>query len=73
MDKIPEDRLVVDALQLKKDMFTSRFVRHKSPAEWSTMDNWYFKHICDVLNHARIIFTADVDTLVNKKPQMKSE
>ena len=73
MDSIPKDRLVAEALQLKKDMFCSRFVKHNNPTKWSSMDSWYFKHICDVLNHAKIIFEADIDSLANKQVEITKE
>ena len=73
MDKIPEDRLVVDAIQLKKDMFTSRFVKNNDPTNWDTKDHWYFKHVCEVLNHAKILFQADVDSLATKTVEISKE
>jgi hypothetical protein len=73
MDKIPEDRLVVDAIQLKKDMFTSRFVKNNDPTEWGARDHWYFKHVCEVLNHAKILFQADIDSLATKTVEISKE
>jgi len=73
MDPIPKDRLVVDAIQLKKDMFCSRFVKHNNPTKWTSMDSWYFKHICDVLNHAKLIFEADINSLADKKLELSKE
>ena len=71
MDPLPEDRLVVDAIQLKKDMFTSRFVKYNKPSQWDSMDTWYFNHVCTVLNHAKALFEADVDDLANKQVKIK--
>ena len=73
MDPLPKDRLVVDAIQLKKDMFCSRFVKHNNPTKWSSMDSWYFKHVCDVLNHAKAIFEADIDSLATKELTLSKE
>lgn len=73
MDPLPKDRLVVDAIQLKKDMFCSRFVKHNNPTKWSSMDSWYFKHICDVLNHAKMIFEADIDSLASKEIKISED
>lgn len=73
MDKIPEDRLVVDAIQLKKDMFTSRFVKNNDPTKWDTRDHWYFKHVCEVLNHAKMLFQTDVNSLATKNIELSKE
>ena len=73
MDKIPEDHLIVDAIQLKKDLFTSRFCRNNNPAKWDSMDTWYFKHICTVLEHAKVLFEADVDSLAEKRVNINEE
>ena len=67
MDKIPSDQQIADAIQHKKDMFTSRFIRNNGPKYWDTMDSWYFKHICTVLNHAKSLFETDIDSLASKK------
>lgn len=73
MDPLPKDRLVVEAIQLKKDMFCSRFVKHNDPTKWSSMDSWYFKHVCDVLNHAKMIFEADVNSLASKEIKISED
>jgi len=65
MSKLPTDEQMVLAIQHRKDLFTSRFVSNKT-AVWSSMDNWYFKHICTVLEHAKRVFETPVDELVSK-------
>ena len=61
MSQLPTDEQIVLAIQHKKDVFTSRFVKNTSNNTWSGLENWYFKHICTVLEHAKRIFETDVD------------
>ena len=69
-DNLPSDEQMVRAIKHKKDLFTSRFVKHNKPTEWSSTDNWYFDHVCTVLNHASKMFQVDVDDLINTKPKL---
>lgn len=67
MSQLPTDEQMALAIQHRKDLFTSRFMREKiqGGTRWSSMDNWYFEHICTVLNHAKKVFETPVDDLVN--------
>jgi len=67
MSKLPTDEQMVLAIQHRKDLFTSRFVTRTS-ANWCSMDDWYFKHICTVLDHAKRVFEVSVDDLTTTKP-----
>ena len=64
MSKLPTDEQMVLAIQHRKDIFTSRFMKQRGTS-WSTMDNWYFNHICTVLEHAKRVFQVDADNLVD--------
>jgi hypothetical protein len=63
--QLPTDDQVIQALKHKKDVFTSRFIKHNELPHWSSTNEWYFSHVCTVLNHAVKLFQADVDDLVN--------
>lgn len=73
MCKLPEDHVVVDALTFKKDQFTSKFVASNNPKHWSSVDIMYFKHICTILNHAKYVFQADLESLIDKKIKIKDD
>jgi hypothetical protein len=68
---IVEDDQVVDAIILKKDLFTSRFVKENDPRYWTGEDHMYFKHVCTVLDHAKHIFRADLESMVDKKVKLQ--
>lgn len=62
-----KDKKLAKALKRKKDLFVSRFVRDTSPTAWSSIDNWYFNHVCTVLSHAIKIAETPVDDLAKNK------
>lgn len=64
VSKLPTDEQMVMAIQHRKDLFTSRYMRRQGSSSWSTMDSWYFNHICTVLEHAKRVFETDVDSMV---------
>jgi len=64
VSKLPTDEQMVLAIKHKKDLFVSRFVKGRSK-DWVSIDEWYFNHICTVLNHAEKIFNTPVDDLTS--------
>ena len=73
MSSLPTDQQVVDAIQMKHHLFTTKFCKHNSPLKWSSKDHMYFKHLCTVLKHAEAIFSLDVDALANKEMKLTDE
>lgn len=73
MCKLPEDHDVVDAIQFRKDLFTSRFVKSNDPQKWDAMDHMYFKHVCTVFDHAKRLFQADLTALVDKEVKIRDD
>lgn len=72
MSKKITDAQVVKALQDKHKEFVSQFGSDEDSVLWSPMDHVYFKHVCQVLDHAERIFKTDMDSLVDRKVNFTS-
>lgn len=62
---LPIDSQVVAALEDKKDQFVNKF------KQTDTIDMWYFKHVCTVLDHAKKLFETDIDSIVSDSFQQE--
>lgn len=73
MSSLPTDQQVIEAIQMKHHLFTTKFCQKNSPLKWDSVDHMYFKHLCTVLKHTEAIFSLDVEALANKKMKMNNE
>ena len=69
---LPTDQQVVDAIQMKHHLFTTKFCKNKM-SNWSATDHMYFKHMCTVLKHAEAMFRVDLDALIDKQIKIQED